>query len=414
MGFGKVNPKGKAGSLGTGTVPAWMTYNVLTYTPNNLLTYVTGKNPTGLYIGQNMTGTAGSNPPQRNIAIWTGLDSAATNTNWALTFGNSATDSVIIVPSTSASTSVLTSTVLIGSKAVCSGAGVVIGTGASSSSYSGPVVIGNSASVTGNNAVAIGTSSTSVAGGVAIGQTATAGSAGIAIGQSSTSGGSNFSIGGGNAGTGYGALCIGNGGVNNNTGGSVILTAAFSAIPTLPSTAHHSMALGTNSNTDSAGHIAFSNGVFASSTTGTATGGHYVLRTQTTSTTAVQMGATSGATNALVNTPAPVGYITMANNSTYMCTANIVAQVNGGAGDSAGWFLQFLVQRGASAATTAIVGTPTGTSAPAFATTGATTGAWAVTVTADTTNGGPAIKCSGQASTTINWVCFITLAKVGA
>ena len=57
--------------------------------------------------------------------------------------------------------------------------------------------------------------------------------------------------------------------------------------------------------------------------------------------------------------------------------------------------------RGANAASTVLMGTPAINRVAATA--GAT--AWAIAITADTTNGGLAVTVTGAASTTIRWVC---------
>ena len=85
----------------------------------------------------------------------------------------------------------------------------------------------------------------------------------------------------------------------------------------------------------------------------------------------------------------------------------VVATRTGG-GDTKQWFIEGLVKRGASAATTAFVGTPTVTST--FADAGAA--AWTVAVVADTTNGGVNVSVTGAAATNIRWVARVTTSEV--
>jgi len=80
----------------------------------------------------------------------------------------------------------------------------------------------------------------------------------------------------------------------------------------------------------------------------------------------------------------------------------VIAGVTGG-GNTARWTIAGAIKRGANAASTAMVGTPTVTMSHNDA--GAS--AWVVAVTADTTNGGIKVEVTGAASTTIRWVCKI-------
>ena len=94
--------------------------------------------------------------------------------------------------------------------------------------------------------------------------------------------------------------------------------------------------------------------------------------------------------------------VILPNNSAYFFTGEVVSGVTGG-GNTKGWFIEGVIKRGANAASTALVGTPTVTSL--YADAGAAT--WTIAVTADTTNGGLAVTFTGQASTTIRTVAQI-------
>jgi hypothetical protein len=118
-----------------------------------------------------------------------------------------------------------------------------------------------------------------------------------------------------------------------------------------------------------------------------------VLGVQTTDATATALRSdtsAAGTTNQVI----------LPNNSAYYFKGAVIAGVTG-AGDTKGWSIEGVIKRGAGVGTTALVGTPTVTSL--YADAGAAT--WAVTATADTTNGGLKITVTGQASTTIRWVC---------
>ena len=102
--------------------------------------------------------------------------------------------------------------------------------------------------------------------------------------------------------------------------------------------------------------------------------------------------AAAGATN----------QVSLPNNSAYFFTGEVVAGVTGG-GNTKGWTIQGVIKRGANAASTALVGTPTVTSS--YADAGAST--WTIAVTAETVYGGIKVTFTGQASTTIRTVAQI-------
>jgi hypothetical protein len=94
--------------------------------------------------------------------------------------------------------------------------------------------------------------------------------------------------------------------------------------------------------------------------------------------------------------------VILSNNSAYFFRGEVVSGVTGG-GNTKGWTIEGVIKRGANAASTTLVGTPTVTSS--FADAGAA--AWTIAVTADTTNGGLAVTFTGQAGTTIRTVCQV-------
>ena len=120
-----------------------------------------------------------------------------------------------------------------------------------------------------------------------------------------------------------------------------------------------------------------------------------VLARQTTDATATALTcdqSAAGTTNQVI----------LPNNSAYFFTGEVISGVTGG-GNTKGWTIEGVIKRGANAASTTLVGTPTVTSL--YADAGAAT--WALAVTADTTNGGIRVTFTGQASTTIRTVCQI-------
>jgi hypothetical protein len=125
-----------------------------------------------------------------------------------------------------------------------------------------------------------------------------------------------------------------------------------------------------------------------------------VLGAQTTDATATVLRSNSSAAST-------INQVILPNNSAYYFKGSVVAGVTGG-GNTKGWTIEGVIKRGANAASTAIVGTATVTSS--YADAGAST--WALTATADTTNGGLAITFTGQASTTIRCVAQITTTEM--
>jgi hypothetical protein len=120
-----------------------------------------------------------------------------------------------------------------------------------------------------------------------------------------------------------------------------------------------------------------------------------VLGRQTTDATATVITSDANAASA-------TNQVALPNNSAYYFRGEVIAGVTG-AGNTKGWYVEGVIKRGAGVGTTALVGTPTVTSL--YADAGAST--WAVTATADTTNGALAITFTGQAATTIRVVAQI-------
>jgi hypothetical protein len=120
-----------------------------------------------------------------------------------------------------------------------------------------------------------------------------------------------------------------------------------------------------------------------------------ILGVQTTDATATALRSNSSAAGT-------TNQVILPNNSAYFFRGEVVSGVTGG-GNTKGWTIEGVIKRGANAASTALVGTPTVTST--YADVGAAT--WVIAVTADTTNGGIRVTFTGQAATTIRTVCQI-------
>ena len=118
-------------------------------------------------------------------------------------------------------------------------------------------------------------------------------------------------------------------------------------------------------------------------------------RNETTTSSAARITADAAAASA-------ANQLTLRNNSAFRVRGTVVAR-NTGTNDCKEWTFDALIKRGANAAATAIVGTPSITST--FADTNAAS--WGIAVTADTTNGALAITGTGAASTTIRWTAVV-------
>ena len=137
------------------------------------------------------------------------------------------------------------------------------------------------------------------------------------------------------------------------------------------------------------------NNPMATGTQGTQQSALLVLARQTTDATATVL---TSDTNAASGT----NQVALPNNSAYYFKGSVIAGVTG-AGNTKGWTIEGVIKRGANAAATSIVGTATVVST--YADAGAAT--WALTATADTTNGALAITFTGQAATTIRVVAKV-------
>lgn len=139
--------------------------------------------------------------------------------------------------------------------------------------------------------------------------------------------------------------------------------------------------------------IAQSNGNF--STYGDAISREYIMRSTTTNATQTEL-FTNGGTFRL----------TLANDSTWKFQVLVVARRTDVNDESASFTLDGCIDRNASAATTALVGTVT------LSNVIKDSPAWDVTVNADTTNGALRILVTGEAGKTIRWVAFVKTIEV--
>lgn len=276
----------------------------------------------------------------------------------------------------------------------------------------------NSASATGlYGTIAGGRSNATNANYAAIGggqgNTASGSHSTIAGGQSNTASGINSGVLSGLSNTASAAYSgVGNGTSNVASGVSSFVTGSSNT-----ASASFSVALGGGNNTADANNSVVIGGQFgttrgldgffvvpASSApidtkAGVTQGGVLLLGAQTTNATPTVLRSNSNAAGA-------TNQLALANNSAIYVFGYVIANVTA-AGDSRSWIIAVTIKRGANAGTTTIVGSSI---APQHADAGAS--AWDVTVAADTVNGCLAVTVTGQASTTIRWVCRLETVEV--
>lgn len=257
------------------------------------------------------------------------------------------------------------------------------------------VAIGDNARATNTDAIALGTANATLARAFAVntGTNAVYGakhqdtvslaefskatsSMAVAIGRSATA-------------SGIEAIAIGK--VSQATGSSTIAIGQR----TLAS-ANYAVALGFYSGSAINGKYAYASGRFAA--TGDVQTGTFVLRSDTTDATAEAL-TTENSTASTTN------QVILPNNSAYAFHGTIVARQQASAGTaSAAWKVEGLIRREGSAGTTVLVNSAT--------TVLDNTPSWGMALSADTTNGGLAITCTGAASTNIRWVATIHTSEV--
>ncbi len=152
--------------------------------------------------------------------------------------------------------------------------------------------------------------------------------------------------------------------------------------------AKYSTTLGGRAGAGIHGQIAHSAGLFSAQ--GDAQRSAYVGRKQTTNGTQAEL--------FLDNSSAR---LTIPNDSTWAFEILIVARRTDANDESAAYLVTGCIDRNASAATTALVGSITKTVIAED------TAAWDIDVDADTTNGSLRIRVTGETSKTINWVAYI-------
>lgn len=280
------------------------------------------------------------------------------------------------------------------------------------------VAIGDSyASGTGSFAAAIANNTSSYgatgANSVAIGDLAkSTNTNAVCISNTSTASGTNSAVLGGFGNTASGSVSVVAGGAYNSaigtysfsTGQSNTARGAYSTIiggrgNETTANASYSVASGYQAEAAIEGKVAHASGRF--SLDGDAQSGAFVLRSDTTDATPEALTATNSAAST-------TNQIILPNNSAYSFSGTIIARQQASAGsDYASWEIKGALLRDGSAATTVL---GNGIQNKLFASAGAS--AWAVALTADTTNGGLKIEVTGAAATNIRWVATVNTSEV--
>lgn len=368
------------------------------------------------YAGASITTSGASD---RNIVFWGATDRAGTSTARTLTMA-AATDNVVLVPSTNANTTLnsvraivigpqtsytgASNGILIGYSSSNSGAGVVIGAAASAGAgvvgTNGCVAIGPSATATFSNNIAIGSSANSSGnnGAIAIGPASAASnnnSTSVGANGCTASGSGSTAIGSGASSTGSGSLAIsGNNAATSGGTGTIAIGSLANATPNC------SVVLGNFGTSDTVGEIVLASGRITNN--GDRQTSTITLWANTTNATVTEIGTNSGGNGA------PDSFLVTVNNATYKYRCSLIGRNTTSVGNDYCQDFDFNLARDANAASTVLVGSVAFQSAN---TRGTTTG-WAISVTADTTNGRPAIKVTGVAATNIHWVCTVQQTKV--
>ena len=252
-----------------------------------------------------------------------------------------------------------------------SGSANVVGGGSGNTASNDNSTVGG-----GTNNLASGSEST-IGGGIS--NTSSSGATTISGGQSNTASGIKSTVSGGQSNTASSVYSTISGGLANTAGSGYSFISGGSYGTTRSIVGYH---------------------VFPACSTpiasavGVSQAGLLVLGTQTTDATATVLRSdtsAAGTTNQVI----------LPNNAAYYFKGSITAGVTGG-GNSSMWSFEGGIKRGANAAATTLINSVTNLVAQ-----DAGASAWVVALSADTTNGGLAVTVTGQASTTIRWVCKI-------
>ena len=202
----------------------------------------------------------------------------------------------------------------------------------------------------------------------------------IALGHSATASGNSSAVVGGTGNTASALRCVALGGIDN------------------VASASYSYAFGFRGLAAYIGKYAYG----GAGGSGQFQGGYMVLSISTTDATATKLssnGSAAGADNQVI----------LANNQAMVVTGSILCRQSVAGSDKAsGWTFTAVIRRGANAASTTLVAAVT----PVLVAQDVSLAATAVSVTADTTNGGLSITVTGIAATNLRWLATVDSAEV--
>lgn len=287
----------------------------------------------------------------------------------------------------------------------------------------------NASFVTGWNCISQGSANSSAPNSFATANGTALGNSAFAAGSNATASATQSAAVGGSTNTASGTGAIVAGGSDNTA--SSVATGVFAGASNVASSSNYAVVIGGNNNQASNTNALALGGSFnvsnanssvvvggQSGTTrsiesykalpsnnpisgvGFTQAGLLVLGVQTTDATVTTLRSNSSAASA-------TNQLVLPNNAAYYVRGSCIANVTGG-GNTKAWSFEAAIKRGASAATTAIVGAVIKNVVAADA--GAAT--WDITLSADTTNGAFRVQVTGQAATTIRWVCRLDSTEV--
>jgi len=290
----------------------------------------------------------------------------------------------------------------MGANSASSGsASVAIGTESSAASdnsfalgYQAKTVTGSQATAVGYRAYASGTDSFAAATGDTTSAYGSAGNYSVAIGrQAKATGTSAHAFGSSSTGN----IASGNNSFASGVGATASGNSTIAMGSSVTADGYHSIAKGAYGDV---------NGVQYREAFGFGTDYQrsiFVLQDTTSDATATIL-STNGNASAI----SAATQIVLPNNSAYSFSGTIIARESAAAGsDYASWEIKGALLRDANAASTVL---GNGIQNKLYATSGAS--AWAIALTADTTNGGLKIEVTGAASTNIRWAATVNTSEV--
>ena len=399
----------------------------------NTLTNVGSTANGALYIGSGITTASGTD---RNIVVFTGNSgSGGTTTGATMSLSSNVTNNVILCTGIQANVSYTNSNViLIGNRgnAIPGPGSVSIGSTANSGGAPGTnsIAIGTGNNAVGTSSIAIGYTAYAIDNAIAISASSSgvyanqSGQPAIAIvagtGSANAKGLRCILITAGRDGAGAGAN-IDNGGTDTIAIGgrptgaisdvisigpalSSTINAAFGTFPTC----RNSQSYGNGAYASSQGDIAWATGApDGTSVLNIPKVGHILGWCQTTTNAAVNVGTNDQLSATFATVPAGKFYID--NYSAVSFEYTLVA-TRSNAANATTFSGKGLITRGANAAATALVGTPTITQ-DFDSSSGLTTGS--VAFSADTTNGSLQCAVTGVSATNIRWYLNVKYTKIG-